>query len=355
MKSPLPVAGLALLSAKVAAAIRFVPEIDGAVVNGLDTLPTPFNLTNSQQRSSEFGAGSFWSSSFLSASNNHQYLVISHVMADVPFWTPGRAMYRGSVLDITNTSKYSQFEFFVDDYDVFGENGDFNATFSDYGFISAGPGALRTWSNISGAEFDLNIELSSPIILNGGIGVFQVSSTLHQWSLPAGKTTGSLSIDGSKVSINSKSSLTWYDRQWNGGPPDWTWFELHLDTGKPKADLVPVSVWIWEDPASGFKGIASIREEPGVQKVVPVKSLETTGRSWTSEATGAEYALGWVLELTDGTKLSISSQRDDQELAAKGGEFPAYAGYILAEGRLGRDQSVHGYGVVEIVPPGNAG
>ena len=38
------------------------------------------------------------------------------------------------------------------------------------------------------------------------------------WSMPAGKTTGSLDFNGSKVIVDTEKSLTWYDRQWAGAP-----------------------------------------------------------------------------------------------------------------------------------------
>ncbi|KAH7127279.1 hypothetical protein EDB81DRAFT_889084 [Dactylonectria macrodidyma] len=298
-----------LLSASfVSGAANFYPEYEGIYANGLDVLPIPYNLTETQRKSDTFAAGSFWTSSFVRGSNNHDYLIVSHVMSGVPFWSAGTSMYRDGVL---------------------------NATFDDYGFVSVGDDALRTWSTVAGAEFDLSIELSSPALLNGGIGAFEIDSTLYQWSLPAGKTTGCILVDGSNVTVNARKSLTWYDRQFNGGPPDWTWFQLHLDTRKAGAAVVAVSVWVWNDSDTGFKGIASIREEPGIQKVVPVKSLEPSERTYTSQASGAVYSLDWVLTLVDGSKLQISSVRDDQELHAEGGVFPAYTGYITAEGNFG--------------------
>jgi hypothetical protein len=102
---------------------------------------------------------------------------------------------------------------------------------------------MRTWSSISGAEFDLSFELSSPALLNGGLGSFQGGrSIVNEWSMPAGRTTGWLSLNRTKVTVNTQKSLTWYDRQFNGAPPGWSWFQLHVDSGTAGEDVTPISI-----------------------------------------------------------------------------------------------------------------
>ncbi|KAK3387371.1 hypothetical protein B0H63DRAFT_500682 [Podospora didyma] len=344
----------------VAKALISPPETAGLLSYGLGTLPLPYNLIDSQTESQTGGegAGSFWSSSFLHGSDDHDYLVISNVIAANSFGLGNSTLYRASILDITDPSQYSQFSVISDKPDVFSDDGNFNATFAEYGFASTPPingvPGMRTWSNASGAKFDVSFELSSPVLLNGGLGYFPGSdSTVYEWSLPAGKTTGWLQVNGSKVRVDSTRSRTWYDRQWTGFPPTWTWFALHIESGIPGVTDIPMSIWTWKDAASNLAGVATIRDAPGINRVVPLASLQPSNRTYTSNATTAVYPLDWVLRLADGTNLTISSTREDQELFVQDGAlpFPAYEGYVTATGTYKGCRKVTGYGVVEVVPP----
>ncbi|KAK9388449.1 hypothetical protein V1515DRAFT_402739 [Lipomyces mesembrius] len=329
---------------------RFRPESGGILSNRLGTLPLQFDLLGSQINASGPDQ-SFWSSSFIHGSDNHDYLVVSHVLTGLP---TAFSVYRASVLDITDPSRYAKFEFFSNISSPF-PYGDFNVTLPDYGFSTAESGGdvskLRTWSQVPGAQFDLNFDLSAPVLLNGGLGVFKAGNdTVHEWSMPAGKTTGWLAFNGSKVIVDTEKSLTWYDRQWGGSPQNWTWFEFHIESGNPKVGDIPMSIWVWGDYESGIEGVASVREAGVVQSVIPVTSLEPSNRTYTSQETGIVYALDWVLKLADGTVFWISSVRADQELYASGGLFPTYEGYITVTGTFKGNWEVEGYGLVEISP-----
>ncbi|KFY19940.1 hypothetical protein V491_04101 [Pseudogymnoascus sp. VKM F-3775] len=319
-----------------------------------DTLPLQVDPLGSQKNASEIG-NSFWSSSFIHGSNNHDYLVVSHVLTNLAVVPYANSVYRASVLDITDPSQYARFEFFSNISTAFPSNGDFNVTLPDYGFSTAGPAGdiskLRTWSYVPGAEFDLQFDLSAPVLLNGGLGDFNIgSTTVHEWGMPAGNTAGWLAINGTKVVVDTKQSLTWYDRQWGGAPQNWTWFEVHINSGNPELADIPLSIWVWGDEESGIGGFASIREAGMVQSVIPVTSLEPSNRTYTSKETGVVYSLDWTLNLADGTEFFVSSVREDQELYALGGIFPTYEGYITVTGTYRGIWDVKGYGLVEISP-----
>ncbi|KAH8656332.1 hypothetical protein BGZ61DRAFT_541011 [Ilyonectria robusta] len=340
--------------------VQFRPETGGL---GSETLPATVDFAKSHESPVE---GSFWASAFLHGSDNHDYLVLSHVMAPLPFWPKEKTVYRASILDITDPSRYKMFEFFAHDPKAFASSGSLDAQYADYGFRATNPkdplSDIRTWSSVPGAEFDLTFSLSSPAILNGGLGHFQGFTgplpnappgpvpAVNQWSMPAGKVvSGHIVIDGAKVTVDADKSLTWYDRQWGVAPFDWTWFQLHLNSGTTD---IPMSVWWWK-AKDGVKGFATIREDGGIQKVVPIVSLEPSNRTYTSKLSGNVYPLDWTLVMVDGTKLELSSVREDQELVSPEGEFPAYGGYIEVKGIYGGRQPVTGYGVVEVVPPGS--
>ncbi|KAM6508361.1 hypothetical protein FALCPG4_018230 [Fusarium falciforme] len=331
----------------------FRPESGGLLLNGLDTLPIGYNLLESQTKAGVPIGLSFWSSSFIHGSDNHDYLIVSHVLTGQKI-TP--SLYRGSLLDITNPSRYGRFEIFSNVSGVYSDTGDFNASYPDYGFGSIGSeGApvLRTWSSVAGAEFNLTFELSSPVLLNGGLGSFRGAgnATAKEWGSPACKTNGWLSIDGSKVTVDTERSLTWYDRQWDGAPASWTWFELHIESETPGESALPFSIWVWKDTPDGSGGLATTRSAGGVQNVIPVKSLETSGRTFTSPATDIVYDLDWTLKLADGTVFRVSSVREDQELYAESGLFATYEGFVTVTGVDKDGRKIGGYGLVEIEPP----
>jgi kievitone hydratase len=272
-------------------------------------------------------------------------------MNGVPFTATSSSMYRGSLLDITDPTIYNRFDVFSDIDNIYSDDGSLNATFPDYGFgtINAGQ-SIHTWSTIPEVEFDITFDLSSPALLNGGLGIFTANNmTISQWAAPAGKTTGSFSINGSTVEVDSENSRTWFDRQSTGGPSYFTWFELHVETGKA---TIPMSVWSWEDDSVGAIGFVTTRESAGIQSVVPLISITDSNRTYTSEVTGHTYPLDWTIQLGDGTRLDISSVREDQELYQGNGSFAAYQGYITVSGIWKGCQQATGYGLVEVVAPG---
>ncbi|OHE94313.1 hypothetical protein CORC01_10360 [Colletotrichum orchidophilum] len=347
LRGSLAVLLLPLLAANAA---KFRPEEGHILSNGTYRLPVPFDIASTQTNKEGAEGASFWSSSFILGSNNHSYMILSHVLANL-------SLYRASILDITDPSLYTQFETLSNSTtSVYSETGVFNASFPDYGFGSTSPSdglsEIRTWSAVPGAEFDLTFETTSPVLLNGGLGVFKAGNkTVYEWSMPAGKTRGWLNANGTRVLVDAAQSLTWYDRQWGGAPPDWSWFELHLEN--VNGTDVPLSIWVW-DEEGGQRGLATVRDGD-VQNVVPVASLETSGRTFTSKASGATYPLDWSLRLADGTELSISSVRDDQELYAPGGKLPTYEGYVTVTGVYKGHQHVEGYGLIEVTPPNAIG
>jgi hypothetical protein len=165
--------------------------------------------------------------------------------------------------------------------------------------------------------------------------------------MPTGTTTGSLTVDGAVITIDSKKSFTWYDRQFqSSGASEWTWFALHTTSAITKARKT-YSIWFSPDGHGGTKGFATVRDKKGVQSVVAAK-LTTRGSPWPSPASGIEYATEWNVSLADDTSLNIKVLRKDQEMVDPQATQSTYEGFVNVSG-IG----VSGYGVVEIQPPVN--
>ncbi|KAF4336788.1 hydroxyneurosporene synthase [Fusarium beomiforme] len=336
---------------------HFKPETGGLEAY-TGTLPLPYSLNTSQTaRIGAVGVESWWANSFIHGSNGHDYFILAQVMDQLPGSSP--TSYRGSILDITDTSQYTQFGFLSNVSTVFPEHGIFNASFPNFGFgvtSETDPLApMRFWSAVPGATFDITFELSAPVLLNGGLGDFTAdnSDLVREWSMPAGKTTGSLSIGGKKVSIDSDKSFTWYDRQWDGAPSSWTWFELHvLQESQPA--FTPMSVWVYSFRGNITGSFATVRSQHGTQQVVPVTKFEPSSRVYKSTATNTTYPLDWTLGLADGSEIFLSSVRGDQEIITTDSSIFGYEGYIKGHGTLQGKIGAQVFGLVEMNPLENA-
>lgn len=135
----------------------------------------------------------YWSSSFIHGSDDHDYMIISHAMIGMPFTEIAPSMYRASILDITDPTIYTRFEIFSDVDSTYLDDGTLNATFPDYGSGTLNAcQAIHTWSSVSGSEFDLTFEFTSPALLNGDLG------TLHLQQ-PDGPRMGRHSWQGDRL------------------------------------------------------------------------------------------------------------------------------------------------------------
>ncbi|PYI22741.1 hypothetical protein BO99DRAFT_468514 [Aspergillus violaceofuscus CBS 115571] len=341
-------------------ALGFRAEMGGLQEQAISApLPLMIDPASSQSFIANI-SNSWWSSSYIRASNEHDYMILSHAGL-----SPSRGYYRASILDITDPTVYHQFETILDPsessaYEV--PDVPFNFTLDQYGFQSvdaAKPlGSMRTWSSIEDVEFDVTFDLSAPVLLNGGSGSFPWGSQVtYEWSMPSGLTSGSLVVNGTRLSIDPVRSMTWYDRQitWPQGlttlpsNTNWTWFELHLnnDLGEQSEKL---SIWIYDSGDSERHQFATVRKAPGVNTVLPVTEFTQSDRTWTSTTSNATYPLDWVVTMSDGTSLSISSVREDQELCDEDGVAPTYEGYITVNGFDRAGNKISGFGVVEVVP-----
>lgn len=339
-------------------------------------LPSQWNLSDSQSIYGDI-ANSYWSSSYISGTDGHEYLVLSHVLA-----TPALSVYRGSILDITDPSFFRQFTSFWDASSLFASNiTAFDFVLGDsfyFGLSSIDKlGPMTTWNDAESFSYNLTYELTSAVILNGGAGSFLWSEStfnsavlcrarnyiladlppatptiVNEWSMPAGTTTGTITKNGTEIGVETERSFTWYDRQWQAGPStNWTWFQLHLQT-EGEEEYSRLSTWFYPAGWAGGpeKGFATIKTQPGIQTVSPATKVDGN-RHWTSTVSNVTYPLDWTLELQDGTRLQVSNVREDQELADSDGMFVTYEGFVEVTGTAASGEAITGFGVVEVQPP----
>ncbi|KAJ5390463.1 uncharacterized protein N7496_001531 [Penicillium cataractarum] len=328
------------------ASYDFVPDVTGMQLGKfVDPLPVQYDLAGSQAFKSNISS-SYWASSYIYGSDNHQYLAVSHFLS----LESGVSVRRSSILDVTNSCFYNQSTTIAGlPSSVSGNTTGVKIKFDDYGFISTTDdplGSINIYSTDPASIFNITFSLTSPVILNGGQGSFLWETVIaNEWSMPKGTTTGSLTSGGKSIAIDPKRSFTWYDRQFqSSGASQWTWFALHTTNSLTKARK-SYSIWFSPDGQGGTKGFATVRAQDGVQVVVAA-NLTTRGSSWLSPHSGNEYATAWTLKLADGSFFNITSIRKDQEMIDSQALTSTYEGFVNVEG-----EGVSGYGVVEIQPP----
>jgi hypothetical protein len=287
-------------------------------------------------------------------SNGRDYLVISHALAGLPAAGTFVNLYRASILDLEDTSQYSQYARISDTVETYGNTGILNFTTSDFGYGSVSAtdalSSIRTYSHVAGLEYDITFNLSSPPLLNGGAGTFQVDGgSGFQWSMPTGKTTGWIVVNGTKISIDTKRSFTWYDRQWGAVPGNFTWFQVHIPgQSSDGAKDEHYSIWAWNDVINGDKAFATRRTgEQAEQSVVPINWKVSSKRTYTSVATGVVYPLDWTVAVPGGPVLQLSSIRPDQEIQGAGIPILSYTGFLNVVATYPGGLQIPAFGVIE--------
>jgi len=332
---------------------HFQPETKGLLAGDFEMTPAFYNLSTTLTSSNTLahGSDSFWTSSYLRCSNGHDYFVITHlaVFSGSPITT------RGAVLDITEGTGYTSRTNTSSTYTVYdATTGVFNATVGDFQFgclnASDPTSLIRTAASVPGVQYDITFEGTSPALLNGAVGdLYLGGGHSYEWAIPAAPSSGFLVVNGTKVTIDSTQSITWFDRQFGGtgGGFSWHWFELHIKT-KDSSDLIPMSIWLEVDTVHGSKNFASIREAVGQQVLAPITSATPSNRTWTSTQSNITYNLDWTLTMTGDTSLQLKLITGDQELTTTTGASLVYEGFLTVTGTY-KGKPITGYGLMEVV------
>ena len=169
-------------------------------------------------------------------------------------------------------------------------------------------------------EYEVEMQATSrkPAALHDGNGYVDlgVAGKTYYYSRTNLETTGSLTIDGKSREL---SGMSWMDHQWGDfttAEIGWDWLSLFLDDGSE----LTVSV-VWE--REGRKHIETYGtyvppDSGAVHLSGDDITLSPTG-SWTSEATGGEYPMGWDLRVESlGLDVALTPLMEDSEFIAIG-------------------------------------
>lgn len=201
-------------------------------------------------------------------------------------------------------------------------------------------------------SFDLTVSPEKPPVAHGERGVSRKgadpSQASHYYSFPRLATSGTLVVDGDRLSVRGTS---WMDHEFGSGDlgadlVGWDWFSIQLDGGtelmlyrlrRPDGTVAPVS--------SG----TAILPDGRVRHLSLAETQVEVLDYWTSQASGARYPGRWRVTVPAlALALDIRPLLPDQELiTSRSTQVTYWEGAVEISGRL-RDAPVSGQGYVEL-------
>jgi len=174
-------------------------------------------------------------------------------------------------------------------------------------------------SESAGFRFDLTLEATEPVLVQGEGGVSQKGPSATQssryYSEPQLAVRGTLGLDrGAPIAVTGRA---WLDHEWSDSLLDasavgWDWIGMNLDVGAAltafrlrRAD--GTTLWAGGSfrPASG-----------ATQNFAAAKVSFVAGRRWTSPASKASYPVQWSIATPAG-RFGVRAVLDDQELDSR--------------------------------------
>ncbi|KAH6986570.1 hypothetical protein BKA56DRAFT_312224 [Ilyonectria sp. MPI-CAGE-AT-0026] len=341
--------GLLALSAALCEATKLIIKPDNAKSFTDPKMPHLLNFTESQF-SSALGT-SYWTTTFLTASDKHQYLIVSHALLSYFGVEDPDITARYSILDITDPSRFWVYLGYVPTPESFaGPDNRLSIDYPSFGFKALTDDSvskIQAWGERPDFGFNLTFEATTQVLVNNGGGTWNWGTgNTTEWALPSCRTTGTLTLDEKVLTIDPANSFTWYDRQFSHGAPlgNWTWFELNF----PKSEI-KASIWAIDsnEPSPGNWRFATVRTKTGLE-ILTIDFDSSKDKTWTSPDSNITYPLQWDLKFSNGDYLSISSMRPEQEMYGnRSATDIAYEGGVVAKGSFMGQKT--GFGVVEIV------
>jgi predicted secreted hydrolase len=188
--------------------------------------------------------------------------------------------------------------------------------------------ATRASADGAGFAFDLALDATQPVLLQGDAGTSRKGPRREQFSRyysePQLAVRGNLSLDGRAVAV---AGSAWLDHEWSDAYLDpaaagWDWIGMNLDDGGALMAFRirrPDGSTVWSGGSHRPRG-GAVRDFADGEVVFVAK------RTWTSAATGTRYPVEWQVATPAGT-FTVRALQDDQELDSR-----ASTGTIYWEG-----------------------
>ena len=203
----------------------------------------------------------------------------------------------------------------------------------------------------SGDDFSLKLDLKSAKlpVFHGEDGISQKSAGIgrasHYYSFSRLSASGILSLSQEE---NAVKGTAWFDQEWatnqlTENQTGWDWLSLQFEDG---TELMLFQIRLREGGRDPFSHGTWIAEDGSTTEIKNEDFVLIPGRSWESEASGAQYPVEWILKIPKlELELEVSAALDNQELALQ--PISYWEGSVRAVG--GRDGGqVTGRGYLEM-------
>ncbi len=221
-----------------------------------------------------------------------------------------------------------------------GSSNGFNFVIGQWGRAGSG-GRDILKAETADFAFDLSLTEGAPPVFHGGTGLldFAKAGSSYYYSRTRMNASGSLRVQGSKKPVTGK---VWFDHQWGNFETNllgWDWFALQLDDG---TDIMLYQLRDDKNLPFLFSGTSLSN---GVVRELRKDDFSTSALgSWTSQATGITYPMGWRARLPgQGMDLKLTPVIRNSEFDARITTFNAYW-----EGAVRVTGSHTGVGFVEL-------
>ena len=199
---------------------------------------------------------------------------------------------------------------------------------------------------------DLVLDEGKAPVVHGRDGISQkgaqAGNASHYYSFTRMPTRGTITIDGEPVAVQGES---WMDREFGTsflepGQQGWDWFAIQLEDGRElmiyqlrrgdgSRDAHSSGTWVLKDGTSVALGATDVVMRP-------------TGARFRSKASGADYPVGWRIEVPrEGLALDVTTPLADQELATPQSGVAYWEGAVVVTGTV-KGAPVRGRGYLEM-------
>ncbi|HZT54591.1 MAG TPA: carotenoid 1,2-hydratase [Burkholderiaceae bacterium] len=183
----------------------------------------------------------------------------------------------------------------------------------------------RVASERAGFAFELQLDATQPVLLQGDAGVSKkgpgANQTSRYYSEPQLAVQGTLTLDGRPVEVTGRA---WLDHEWSDGfmPPQavgWDWIGMNLDDGSALTAFALRRA----DGSAFYAGGSLRRAGEAVRPFGPDQVTFTPGRVWESASSRARYPVEWSVATPAG-RFGVRALLDDQELDSRGSSGAIY-------------------------------
>ncbi len=178
-------------------------------------------------------------------------------------------------------------------------------------------------------SFHLHLQSEKPVVLQGEAGLSRKSSTTdsasYYYSLTRLATHGEMKINGQSVQVYG---FSWMDHEWfsavlSDDDAGWDWFSLQFENNR---EMMLFQVRKQDPNMPSFKYGILVSSDGTTEVLRPDEIEFKPQRTWQSDASQAQYPIGWSIMIPSrGLNLIVDAVVDNQE---RDGSFRYWEGMI---------------------------